>query len=119
MTAGLRAAMDDVRRFVAVLAARVRDAHAARVWLGHSSWELYCDAEFGISRAQEYRLLTLPAPAIHGAVAAGAASGTRDQPPSRPDRGRHHRGEHMIDLLRQVARGSKIPATALHSVSQA
>lgn len=41
MTAGLREAMDDVRRSVAVLAARVRDAHAARVWLplGHSSWE--------------------------------------------------------------------------------
>jgi hypothetical protein len=31
MTAGLREAMDDVRRSVAVLAARVRDAHAARV----------------------------------------------------------------------------------------
>ncbi|MEU7088899.1 hypothetical protein [Streptomyces achromogenes] len=41
MTAGLREAMDDVRRSVAVLAARIRDAHAARVWLplGHSSWE--------------------------------------------------------------------------------
>ncbi|WP_381805336.1 hypothetical protein [Streptomyces niveus] len=38
---------------VAVLAARVRDAHAARVWLplGRSSWESYCDAEFGTSRA--------------------------------------------------------------------
>ncbi|MFD0396449.1 hypothetical protein ACFQ3Z_46370 [Streptomyces nogalater] len=33
LTAGLREAMDDVRRSVAVLAARVRDAHAARVWL--------------------------------------------------------------------------------------
>ncbi|MFG2630374.1 hypothetical protein [Streptomyces sp. NPDC048473] len=31
MTAGLREAMDDVRRSVAVLAARVRDAHTARV----------------------------------------------------------------------------------------
>ncbi|WP_331750572.1 MULTISPECIES: hypothetical protein [unclassified Streptomyces] len=53
MTAGLREAMDDVRRSVAVLAARGRDAHAARVRLplGHSSWESYCDAEFGISRA--------------------------------------------------------------------
>ncbi|MFH8371855.1 hypothetical protein [Streptomyces sp. NPDC018031] len=39
MTAGLRDAMDAVRRSVAVLAARVRDAHAARVWLplGHNS----------------------------------------------------------------------------------
>ncbi|WP_240002934.1 hypothetical protein [Streptomyces sp. OspMP-M45] len=39
MTAGLREAMDNVRRSVAVLAARVRAAHAARVWLplGHGS----------------------------------------------------------------------------------
>ncbi|MEU2675231.1 hypothetical protein ABZ622_41950 [Streptomyces sp. NPDC007164] len=33
VAAGLREAMDDVRRSVAVLAARVREAHAARVWL--------------------------------------------------------------------------------------
>ncbi|MGW3498946.1 hypothetical protein [Streptomyces sp. NPDC001020] len=64
MTAGLREAMDDVRRSAAVFAARVRDAHAARVWvpLGHSSWESYCWAEFGISRAQAYRLLESRAP---------------------------------------------------------
>ncbi|WP_329305806.1 hypothetical protein [Streptomyces anulatus] len=39
MTAGLREAMGDVRRSVAVLAARVRPAHAARVWasLGYGS----------------------------------------------------------------------------------
>ncbi|GAA1311765.1 hypothetical protein GCM10009647_035800 [Streptomyces sanglieri] len=83
MTAGLREAMDDVRRSVAVLAARVRDAHAARVWLplGHSSWASYCDAEFGISRAQAYRLLDVARAlaAIHGAVAAGPGlSRTRD-----------------------------------------
>ncbi|MEU2181016.1 hypothetical protein [Streptomyces thermolilacinus] len=76
MTTGLRDAMDDVRRSVAVLAARVRDAHAARVWLplGHSSWESYCAAEFGISRAQAYRLLDVARSlaAIHGAVAAHA-----------------------------------------------
>lgn len=86
MTAGLREAMDDVRRSVAVLAARVRDAHAARVWLplGHSSWESYCDAEFGISRAQAYRLLDVARSlaAIHGAVAAGPGlSRTRDTDP--------------------------------------
>ncbi|MCZ1006532.1 hypothetical protein O1L68_06935 [Streptomyces lydicus] len=59
MTAWLREAMDDVRRSVAVLAAPVRDAHAARFGLplGHPSGESYCDAEFGISRAQAYRLL--------------------------------------------------------------
>jgi hypothetical protein len=86
MTAGLREAMDDVRRSVAVLAARVRDAHAARVWvpLGHSSWESYCAAEFGISRAQAYRLLDVARSltAIHGAVTAGTeTSRTRDSDP--------------------------------------
>ncbi|MCG7527780.1 hypothetical protein MHW47_25515 [Streptomyces sp. OfavH-34-F] len=86
MTAGLREAMDDVRRSVAVLAARVRDAHAARVWLplGHSTWESYCRAEFGISRAQAYRLLDVARAltAIHGAVAAGPGlSRTRDTDP--------------------------------------
>ncbi|MEU5971930.1 hypothetical protein [Streptomyces globisporus] len=86
MTAGLRAAMDDVRRSVAVLAARVHDAHAARVWLplGYSSWESYCAAEFGISRAQAYRLLDVARAlaAIHGAVTAGPqTSRTRDTNP--------------------------------------
>ncbi|MFB6986110.1 hypothetical protein ACFC0C_40965 [Streptomyces sp. NPDC056178] len=86
-TAGLREAMDDVRRSVAVLAARVRDAHAARVWvpLGHSSWESYCQAEFGISRAQAYRLLDVARAlaAIHGAVTAGTeTSRTRDTDPA-------------------------------------
>ncbi|MFB8000120.1 hypothetical protein ACFC4G_46055 [Streptomyces sp. NPDC056002] len=87
MTAGLREAMDDVRRCVAVLAARVRDAHAARVWLplGFTSWESYCSAEFGISRAQAYRLLDVARAlaAIHRAVAAGTEmSRTRDTDPA-------------------------------------
>ncbi|MER5781323.1 hypothetical protein ABT104_06275 [Streptomyces mobaraensis] len=87
MTAGLREAMDDVRRSVAVLAARVRDAHAGRVWvpLGHSNWESYCAAEFGISRAQAYRLLDVARSltAIHEAVAAHVdASRTRDTGPA-------------------------------------
>lgn len=86
MTAGLREAMDDVRRSVAVLAARVHDAHAARVWLplGHSSWESYCQVEFGISRAQAYRLLEVARSlaAIHDAVTAGPElSRTRDTDP--------------------------------------
>jgi hypothetical protein len=40
LTTRLREAMNDVRHSVAVLAARVRDAHAARFWLllGHGSW---------------------------------------------------------------------------------
>lgn len=87
MTAGLRAALDDVRRSVAVLAVRVRDAHAARVWLplGHSSWESYCGAEFGISRAQAYRLLDVARAlaAIHDAVTAGpGTSRMRDTGPA-------------------------------------
>ncbi|WP_229925941.1 hypothetical protein [Streptomyces longispororuber] len=90
MTAGLREAMDDVRRSVAVLAARVRDAHAARVWLplGHSRWKSYCAAEFGISRAQAYRLLDVARSlaAIHGAVTAGTeTSRTRDSDPAAAD----------------------------------
>ncbi|MFE4415123.1 hypothetical protein [Streptomyces sp. NPDC056821] len=93
VTAGLREAMDDVRRSVTVLAARVRDAHAARVWvpLGHSSWASYCAAEFGINRAQAYRLLDVARAlaAIHGAGAAGGDQrrrldeGPRGQPPGR------------------------------------
>ncbi|WP_328777926.1 hypothetical protein OHT68_00325 [Streptomyces canus] len=87
MTADLREAMDDVRRSVAVLAARVRDAHAARVLLplGHGSWESYCDAEFGISRAQAYRLLDVARSlaAIRGAVAASTeTSRARDTDPA-------------------------------------
>ncbi|MFJ3762479.1 hypothetical protein [Streptomyces sp. NPDC090080] len=87
ITAGLREAMDDVRRSAAVLAVRVRDAHAARVWvpLGHSSWESYCAAEFGISRAQAYRLLDVARAlaAIHSAVAVGTElSRTRDTGPA-------------------------------------
>ncbi|WP_328698418.1 hypothetical protein [Streptomyces sp. NBC_00342] len=70
-----------------VLAARVRDAHAAQVWLplGFTSWESYCAAEFGISRAQAYRLLDVARAlaAIHDAVAAGPdPSRTRDSDPA-------------------------------------
>ncbi|MGX5397178.1 hypothetical protein ACWLMY_35630 [Streptomyces anulatus] len=87
MTTALRAAMDDVRRSVAVLAARVRAAHAAKVWLlpGFASWESYCGTEFGISRAQAYRLLDVARAlaAIHDAIAAGpGTSRTRDSDPA-------------------------------------
>ncbi|MEU1378001.1 hypothetical protein ABZ442_30755 [Streptomyces triculaminicus] len=87
MTDGLREAMDDVRRSVAVLATRVRAAHAARVWtpLGFTSWGAYCEAEFGISRAQAYRLLNVARTlgAIHGAVVAGTdLSHMRDTGPA-------------------------------------
>ncbi|WP_327575393.1 hypothetical protein [Streptomyces sp. NBC_00145] len=92
MTRVLREAMDDVRRTVAVLAAGVREAHGARVWvpLGYSSWDAYCQAEFGISRAQAYRLLDVARTlaAIHEAVDAGTAlSHTRDTDPAALDYG--------------------------------
>ncbi|MFH9656423.1 hypothetical protein ACH4MN_35270 [Streptomyces anulatus] len=87
MTTALRAAMDDVQRSVAVLAARVRAAHAAQAWLlpGFASWESYCGTEFGISRAQAYRLLDVARAlaAIHDAIAAGpGTSRTRDSDPA-------------------------------------
>ncbi|MEK8141834.1 hypothetical protein NKH18_01780 [Streptomyces sp. M10(2022)] len=53
--------------------------------LGHSSWESYCDAEFGISRAQAYRLLDVARAlaAIHDTVAAGPdPSRMRDSDPA-------------------------------------
>ncbi|MGW2841882.1 hypothetical protein ACWCWD_29355 [Streptomyces sp. NPDC001493] len=86
MTAGLREAMDDVQRSVALLAALVRAAHAARVWapLGSSSGSR-TGAEFGISRAQSYRFLDVAdaLAAIHNAVAAGpGTSRTRDSGPA-------------------------------------
>ncbi|MCZ0983731.1 hypothetical protein O1L60_43980 [Streptomyces diastatochromogenes] len=52
--------------------------------LGHSSWESYCATEFGISRAQAYRLLDVARAlaAIHDAVTAGPeTSPTRDSDP--------------------------------------
>jgi hypothetical protein len=87
VTARLREAMDDVRRSVAVLAARVRDAHAARVWapLGYNDWASFCETAFGISRAQAYRLLDVARSlaAIHDAVTAGTeTSRTRDSDPA-------------------------------------
>ncbi|MCX4869724.1 hypothetical protein OIC43_45990 (plasmid) [Streptomyces sp. NBC_00825] len=86
VTAGLREAMDDVRRSVGVLAARVRDAHAARVWapLGHASWAKYCAGEFGISRAQAYRLLDVARAlgTIQAAVADTDLSRMRDTDPA-------------------------------------
>ncbi|MFC9853682.1 hypothetical protein [Streptomyces prasinus] len=55
-TAGLREAVDDVRRSVTVLAARVRDAHAARAWgpFGHggrTSHRLWFQQEQGPRRS--------------------------------------------------------------------
>ncbi|MEU8529612.1 hypothetical protein AB0C77_29095 [Streptomyces sp. NPDC048629] len=70
--------MDDVQRTVAVLAARVRDAHAVGVWtpLGYGSGEAFRVAEFGVSRAQAYRLLVV-ANALATIQAGVDAAGTR------------------------------------------
>ncbi|MFE2728763.1 hypothetical protein [Kitasatospora sp. NPDC059327] len=65
LTRELRAAIEEVRSAVLVLAARVRAAHQARVWaaLGYSGWAAYAGAEFGVSRSTAYRLLDLAAAA--------------------------------------------------------
>ncbi|MCX5254971.1 hypothetical protein OOK27_12460 [Streptomyces canus] len=71
--------MDAVRRSVAVLAVRVLPPH------GFTSWETYCQAEFGISPGQAYRLLDVARAltAIHGAVTACTeTSRTRDTAPT-------------------------------------
>jgi hypothetical protein len=79
MTAGIREAIGDVRRPAAVLAERVRAAHEARVWvaLAQPSWAAYCEAEFGISRAQAYRLFDIARAAgvIRAAVTAADPAG--------------------------------------------
>lgn len=63
LTGELRAAIEEVRSAVLLLAARVRAAHRARVWiaLGYPSWAGYAAAEFDISRSTAYRLLDLAA----------------------------------------------------------
>lgn len=79
VTAGRREAMDAVRRSVAVLAVRVL------LPLGFTSWETYCQAEFGVSPGQAYRLLDVARAltAIYGAVTAGTeTSRTRDTDPT-------------------------------------
>ncbi|MGW0536579.1 hypothetical protein [Streptomyces sp. NPDC003032] len=51
----------------------------------YNDWASFCDAEFGISRAQAYRLLDVARSlaAIRGAIAAGAeTSRTRDSDPA-------------------------------------
>ncbi|MEV7189943.1 hypothetical protein [Kitasatospora sp. NPDC093102] len=65
LTGELRAAIEEVRSAVLVLAARVRATHRARVWtaLGYTGWAAYAGAEFGVSRSTAYRLLDLAAAA--------------------------------------------------------
>jgi len=77
LTAELREALGGVRDAVVRLAVAVRDAHTARVWepLGYSGWGAYAQAEFGVSRAQAYRLIDLAhtMTAISGTVTAAGA----------------------------------------------
>ncbi|MFE6869632.1 hypothetical protein ACFVFS_24145 [Kitasatospora sp. NPDC057692] len=65
LTGELRAAIEEVRSAVLVLAAWVRAAHRARVWtaLGYSGWAAYAGAGFRVSRSTAYRLLDLAAAA--------------------------------------------------------
>ncbi|WP_369169153.1 hypothetical protein AB5J49_15115 [Streptomyces sp. R28] len=53
--------------------------------MGFTSWESYCQAEFGISRAQAYRLLDVARAlaAIHGAVNAGTEMSRTQRPGNR------------------------------------
>jgi predicted aminopeptidase len=75
LTEALREAIADTRRAAGVLAARVRAAHEARVWT---------HAEFGISRAQAYRLVDISRTneAIAAAVAALEVSPAGDTSPA-------------------------------------
>lgn len=61
LTDSLRVAIADVQRAGVALAARVREAHRARIWLslGYPSWGDYARAELGISRAHAYRLVEI------------------------------------------------------------
>ncbi|WP_189327802.1 hypothetical protein [Streptomyces flaveus] len=95
ITTGLREAMDDIRRTVAVLAARVRDAHAARVWLplGYRT-ELGGVLRRGVrhSHAQAYRLLDVargraPSPLAPAEPTAAASSPPAPGPTGPPGPG--------------------------------
>jgi hypothetical protein len=122
--------MDAARRSVATLAARVRHAHAARIWLplGHNSWEAYCAVEFGVSRAQAYRLLDVARSlaAIHDAVTAGAeTSRTRAINPATLDYGLSQRA--LIDVSshsggrpdrRRATRRRRRPRRSTHAIRE-
>jgi hypothetical protein len=59
LTAEIREAIKAVRTATGRLAAAVRRAHEARVWvvLGYPTWKAYARAEFGIGRSHAYRLV--------------------------------------------------------------
>jgi hypothetical protein len=59
LTEEIRASIRDVKAATGRLAAAVRRAHEARVWvtLGYPSWKAYAKAEFGIGRSHAYRLV--------------------------------------------------------------
>ncbi|GHF74030.1 hypothetical protein GCM10010218_63940 [Streptomyces mashuensis] len=61
LTEQLREVIGEARRVAVALAQRVRAAHRAQVWvaLGYSGWGEYAQAEFGVSRAQAYRLIDI------------------------------------------------------------
>ncbi|MFF4188499.1 hypothetical protein ACFYZ9_35400 [Streptomyces sp. NPDC001691] len=59
LTDEIRAAIKGVKAATGRLAAAVRRAHEARVWvtLRYPSWKAYAKAEFGIGRSHAYRLV--------------------------------------------------------------
>lgn len=59
LTVEIREAIKAVRTATGRLAAAVRRAHEARVWvvLGYPTWKAYARAEFGIGRSHAYRLV--------------------------------------------------------------
>ncbi|MEU4235393.1 hypothetical protein AB0F17_64930 [Nonomuraea sp. NPDC026600] len=83
LTAQIRGAIAAVRQAGAVLAERVRRAHEGQIWrpLGYASWAEYAAAEFGLSRAQAYRLIDIAATAgklLEVATAMGGLSPAGD-----------------------------------------
>ncbi|WP_280212180.1 hypothetical protein [Nocardia cyriacigeorgica] len=121
LTAQLRDAIADVRRAGVVLADRVRSAHRARVWLalGFRSWADYAHAEFGISRAQAYRLVEI-AETNQQLLEAGTALGlspARDLGLSgRALRDLHGRVDEFAHELADLLRSSSGPLTATETV---
>ncbi|GAA3225094.1 hypothetical protein [Nonomuraea helvata] len=78
LTVQIREAIAAVQQAGAVLAERVHRAHEGRIWrpLGYPSWGEYAAAEFGISRAQAYRLVDIAATAGKLVEVATAMAGT-------------------------------------------
>ena len=89
-----------------------RHVHHAGVWapLGYTSWQAYCAADFGIGRAQAYRLLDVARTlgAIHGAVAARHREASRPPLSRRPRPGGPRRQAVLRPPRRDPARQQRL-----------